>query len=161
MQTFLPYASFEQTARILDKPRLIKQRVECLQIYNALIDPEYGWQNHPAVNQWREYEGALLLYALAISFECEQRNVADHKGLGDFFEDEITMIKSVDLPAWVHDERVHLSHKSNLYRKDSEYYFFWGDIGPDVPYYWPSKDPKTEFYVPTKAELKRMNLNQR
>ena len=36
MQTFLPYASFEESAKVLDRQRLGKQRVECLQIFNAL-----------------------------------------------------------------------------------------------------------------------------
>lgn len=36
MQTFLPYPSFELSARVLDDKRLGKQRVECLQILKAL-----------------------------------------------------------------------------------------------------------------------------
>ena len=36
MQTFLPYADFERTAAVLDVRRLGKQRVEVLQICNAL-----------------------------------------------------------------------------------------------------------------------------
>lgn len=49
MQTFLPFPSFIESARVLDNKRLCKQRVECLQILKALHDPSYGWQNHPAV----------------------------------------------------------------------------------------------------------------
>ena len=40
MQTFLPYPSFELSARVLDDKRLGKQRVECLQILKALQPPE-------------------------------------------------------------------------------------------------------------------------
>ncbi len=36
MQTFLPYADFQQSAKCLDNKRLGKQRVECLQILNTL-----------------------------------------------------------------------------------------------------------------------------
>ena len=36
MQTFLPYKSFEQSAQVLDWRRLGKQRVEGMQIINAI-----------------------------------------------------------------------------------------------------------------------------
>ena len=69
MQTFLPYKSFEKTAECLDYRRLGKQRVEALQIFNALTGvptksgKSYtGWLNHPAVIMWKGYEEALLLY---------------------------------------------------------------------------------------------------
>ena len=36
MQTFLPYKSFEESAKVLDWRRLGKQRVEGMQIINAI-----------------------------------------------------------------------------------------------------------------------------
>ncbi len=55
MQTFLPYEDFTLSAQCLDYRRLGKQRVEALQIFNALTGAstkdgrEYrGWINHPA-----------------------------------------------------------------------------------------------------------------
>ena len=36
MQTFLPYPSFEESAKVLDWRRLGKQRVEGMQIINAI-----------------------------------------------------------------------------------------------------------------------------
>src|SRR3954468_19517979 len=53
MQTFLPVADFAGSARLLDTPRLGKQRVETLQILRAIELPDYGWANHPAVLMWR------------------------------------------------------------------------------------------------------------
>lgn len=41
MQTFLPYPSFSESARVLDNRRLGKQRVECLQILNTLANGPY------------------------------------------------------------------------------------------------------------------------
>lgn len=40
MQTFLPYPDFSASARVLDDKRLGKQRVECLQILNAMQPAE-------------------------------------------------------------------------------------------------------------------------
>ena len=65
MQTFLPYSDFERSAKTLDYKRLGKQRVEAYQILQALSDPNYGWQNHPAVKMWRGYEEALVAYYAA------------------------------------------------------------------------------------------------
>ena len=65
MQTFLPYASFEDVARTLDRKRLGKQRVEGMQILNVLAKPPGytgAWANHPAVKMWRGYENALKQY---------------------------------------------------------------------------------------------------
>jgi hypothetical protein len=53
MQTFLPVADFEESARLLDSPRLGKQRVETLQVLRALELPDYGWASHPVVRMWR------------------------------------------------------------------------------------------------------------
>ena len=39
MQTFLPYESFEESAKVLDYRRLGKQRVEGMQIINAIENP--------------------------------------------------------------------------------------------------------------------------
>ena len=53
MQTFLPYESFEESASVLDWRRLGKQRVEGMQIINAINNPKkQGWQNHPATIMW-------------------------------------------------------------------------------------------------------------
>jgi len=69
MQTFLPYKSFTKSAQVLDYKRLGKQRVEAMQIFNALTGVPTksgkaytGWLNHPAVVMWKDYEEALLLY---------------------------------------------------------------------------------------------------
>ncbi|MFL6108162.1 MAG: pyrimidine dimer DNA glycosylase/endonuclease V [Marmoricola sp.] len=49
MQTFLPYADFEKSARALDTKRLGKQRVETIQVVRALTWEGYGWRSPPAV----------------------------------------------------------------------------------------------------------------
>lgn len=49
MQTFLPYPDFRATAKVLDRQRLGKQRVETKQILLALERPgtPTGWGRHP------------------------------------------------------------------------------------------------------------------
>src|SRR3712207_9547123 len=64
MQTFLPVADFTETARLLDNPRLGKQRVECLQVLRALELPDYGWANHPVVTMWRGRPARPVLHPL-------------------------------------------------------------------------------------------------
>src|SRR5918911_4820112 len=66
MQTFVPVADFESSARLLDTARLGKQRVEALQILRALELPDYGWASHPAVTMWRGRTPALVAYGLAM-----------------------------------------------------------------------------------------------
>src|SRR5205814_10681154 len=66
MQTFLPYPSFERTARVLDVRRLGKQRVEALQVLRAQHIPNYGWRHHPVVKMWRGHDEALVYYGVTI-----------------------------------------------------------------------------------------------
>ena len=121
MQTFLPYADFRQSAQVLDMRRLGKQRVECLQILQTLLGYSQGWQNHPAVKMWRGYEQALLQYGLAICSEWIKRGYKDtckEKMLNLFSEVE----SNPSMPPWLGDKNFHESHRSNLLRKNSEYY---------------------------------------
>ena len=62
VQSFLPYANFEQSARALDTKRLGKQRVEVIQVVRALTWPGHGWAYHPAVLMWKGHEEALGRY---------------------------------------------------------------------------------------------------
>ncbi len=136
MQTFLPYPNFAESARVLDNRRLGKQRVETLQILNALSNPSYGWQNHPAVKMWRGHKDSLVVYGIAI---CREWLV---RGFNDTCADKIAAFSSGDIitdaPAWFGSDPFHASHRSNLLRKFPEHYaqFKWTD-GPDLPYIWP------------------------
>ena len=139
MQTFLPYADFEVTASVLDRQRLGKQRVETLQIMSALVK-NTGWVHHPATNMWRGYEGALLLYQAAI---CNEWVVA--RGYSD-----TCLLKTEELywtvndkfnpemPWWLGDIDIHISHQSNLVRKNFDYYSrAFPNVPDDLPYVWP------------------------
>lgn len=142
MQTFVPYPDFIPSAVVLDRARLGKQRVETLQILNSL-DPDYdkrGWANHPAVKMWRGHEGALARYGLACVNEWVARGYNDIK-CGPKLQAYADKYQDTTLPWWWGDMRVHLSHQSNLLRKDPEHYreFFVG-VTDNLPYHWPEGD---------------------
>lgn len=140
MQTFLPLEDFAQSARVLDKSRLGKQRVETLQILKALADSTYGWQNHPAVVMWRGYEFGLIDYGVAICDEWLTRGYQDtcKKQIEDFFG---VFDDSRWRPWWLGDPRLHISHQSNLLRKAPwAYGHLWPDVPRDLEYWWPSRE---------------------
>lgn len=135
MQTFLPYANFVDSAQVLDYRRLGKQRVETKQILNALAGNSKGWVNHPATVMWRGYETALAEYGFVICTEWIARGYKD--SLLDFFND--LRQESYELPNWLGNEDIHISHQSNLIRKDPAFYIpRFGNITPDLPYVWGS-----------------------
>lgn len=138
MQTFLPLTSYVESARVLDRQRLGKQRVECFQILRALTDTSYGWQNHPAVRMWCGYEASLQRYSLAICDEWTAR------GYADATREKILQIpippksREFTFPHWLGNPALHASHKSNLVRKlPSHYAPLFPGVTADLPYYWP------------------------
>jgi len=137
MQTFLPLGSFTESAGVLDDKRLGKQRVECLQILNALHNPAYGWQNHPATKMWCGYEASLINYGVAVCYEWIGRGHNDTcLPKIDAFRGRIHSINS-DCPAWITPDLC-LSHQSNLIRKDPNHYRKHFPTTPDnLPYVWP------------------------
>ena len=149
MQTFLPFADFDECAAVLDRRRLGKQRVEVLQILRALTRERYGWKSHPAVRMWAGYEEALGAYGLAMcrawragghADTCDPKIRVELDGLGitdPRGQDELA--KAGELPPWLGEEGLHRSHRAALLRKDLEWY---GPRFPDAPddddYLWPA-----------------------
>lgn len=138
MQTFLPYASFVSSARVLDRQRLGKQRVEAWQILNALRGERKGWVNHPATRMWEGHERSLALYGITMCYEWTRRGYRDT--MAQRFRPIVRGAFPV-APKWLGDEDFHLSHRSNLIRKMPEHYgVIWPDIPPDMPYVWPNQE---------------------
>jgi hypothetical protein len=135
MQTFLPVASFEESARILDYRRLGKQRVEAAQLIKA-ITVGSGWSNHPASKQWRGHLLLLCEYGVVMCHEWKRRGYEDN--LLDVFRDASVDAPVVEDPKWLGLEVYHASHRSNLLRKDPLYYRKFGWSEPlNLPYVWP------------------------
>lgn len=146
MQTFLPYDDFDRVASILDNKRLGKQRVEALQIMGNIVSTAEvpgGWHNHPAVKMWTGHEYWLMKYQTAI---CRQwtsvlgyKDTCWQKTMDHFASLPTEDQRRSERPWWLGDEAFHLSHQSNLIRKNPAHY---GPLFPGVPddleYVWPT-----------------------
>lgn len=134
MQTFLPYPDFHRSAQSLDRQRLGKQRVECLQMLRALQTGSGGWANHVCTKMWAGYETALKCYSNAIIKQWVQRGYKNTM--------EVYFIPAeFEMPWWFGDERLHASHRAALLHKLPEWYGQFGWVEePKLEYWWPRKD---------------------
>lgn len=141
MQTFLPYPNFQKSAEALDRQRLGKQRVECLQILNTILNNKKGWANHPAVTMWRTYENHLVDYGLAVCQEWIGRGYKDtcFNKIKSFQKLAPNGFKGMP-PEWLGDLKFHASHRAALLYKNPEFYqqFNWPEL-PKLDYFWPLK----------------------
>ncbi len=131
MQTFLPYPDFKKSAVVLDRQRLGKQRVECLQLLKG------QWSNHPASKMWRGSEYHLACYGLVICEEWRQRGYKD-----TVFDSILELLKTKYFgtlqPEWLGNPEFHLSHQSNLVRKAPEHYRkYFPEVPDNLEYVWP------------------------
>lgn len=132
MQTFLPYPDYKDSVSCLDKYRLGNQ------VYRegkTLISG--GWPNHPASFMWKGYFHQLALYCIEGLHELERRGLYYPQHFS-YFEDMLNFHPPTDAPPWLGNEALHSSHRSNLLRKDPEWYGQFGWKEPDdLPYVWP------------------------
>ena len=153
MQTFLPFADFEASARALDTKRLGKQRVEVIQVVRGLCRPGYGWRNHPAVLMWKGYEEALARYGftvcdvwIGLGFDdtCATTIAADVSEFGVVeVRSQSELAAAGLLPPWLGDEALHRSHRSALVRKDPDFYrSAFPDVPDDLDYVWPVRSER-------------------
>jgi len=139
MQTFLPYKKFESSARVLDRQRLGKQRVETMQIMTALVRGG-GWENHPVTKMWRGYEFALMSYQEAICAEWVRRGYKDTclEKTREIFMELPEERRRPRVPAWLGLKKLHSTHRANLLRKSVMHYsqFHWPER-PQEGYWYP------------------------
>lgn len=138
MQTFLPYKSFESSARVLDQQRLGKQRVETMQIMTALVRGT-GWIHHPATKMWRGYEFALMSYQEAICNEWTRRGHKDTclEKTREIFMELPAERRLPKVPAWLGLKKIHSIHRANLLRKSPVHY---------TQFHWPEKAAEGYWY---------------
>lgn len=139
MQTFMTHDNYYDTAYALDDKRLGKQRVEAFQILKALrgdYNDTGAWVNHPATVMWRGNTFQLACYGYAICEVWISRGFSDT--LLDEFINEMHNKRTTQEPWWVNQELLHLTHQSNLMRKDADFYDF--GVPNNIPYVWPLDD---------------------
>lgn len=162
MQTFLPYPDFEKSAHVLDDKRLNKQIVETYQILRILcgLSSGRGWRSHPAVNMWKTYECALYLY-----WSCCINEWVSRSNFSKFYPLPVINNCKLIMPYWFGDLDFHLSHQSNLVRKeiqsgvlghiltvskihtDVHYRSIFGDIPNNINYIWPKPISDDKEYI--------------
>tara|TARA_B100000745_G_scaffold288947_1_gene226741 strand:- start:92 stop:418 length:327 start_codon:yes stop_codon:yes gene_type:complete len=101
-----------------------------MQIINTILNPEAkGWKNHPIVIMWTPYVQALQLYTNTMINEWIKRGYNNNMKLYE--------ISSIQFPHWLGNKELHSSHRSNLLRKDTEYYSQFGwEEDSNLPYIW-------------------------
>ena len=143
MQTFLPYQDIDKSLDVLDYRRLGKQRVEAFQLLNVLLDrnTRKGWKNHPICKMWRGYENALKHYLNTSIKKWIERGYNNNMKLEDIKGEII-------YPKWFGNKKFHSSHRSNLLRKDFDFYskYGWTD-NPDDPYQWFNSDTNSFYNI--------------
>ncbi len=157
MQTFLPYPSYLESAKCLDRLRLGKQRIEAKEIllinlhllnpqrYNLQFLSNYNmpkWRikrhiNHPCVLMWQSNLFELCIYGLSICQEWMNRGYKDnqHLVLHELLKETLEFPQE---KLWfIGNEDFHNSHKSNLLRKDFNFYskYNW-NVVITLPYLW-------------------------
>lgn len=144
MITFLPLASFTRSAAVLDSRRLGKQRLEAMELLDAIRGLNPSLANHPAAEMWRGHERSLAEYGLAVCQEWKKRGFADIMELD--FKLALISLPPCELPSWFGDVRLHASHRANLVRKDPRWYVDlcgWQEH-PMNEYWWPTRQDEVE-----------------
>jgi hypothetical protein len=139
MQTFLPYPDFIKSMECLDFKRLNSQCNEARLAIRVIEGKVNGWRNHPVVLQWHDNLTLLKMYHNAAVLVWNTKTKKDGspvKKRAIFYTPNV----NIALPWWIGYEPYHISHRSNLLRKDFNFYnqFDWA-IPTDLPYVWPSK----------------------
>lgn len=149
MQTFMPYADFQESVRCLDDKRLNKQILECDQICSALKGTS-GWKHHPAVLMWRGFGTALVHYRNLALEEWVRRGRNSTRVKWE-------LDGPIVYPSWI-GGILHSTHRSNLLRKLPAWYeqFGWTEP-PDMEYYWPVRTSPRGIITISEEEYKIQN----
>jgi hypothetical protein len=161
VNTFMLSSDYKITAKLLDRQRLGKQRVEAKQIIEAIAslyihdgskwvpNPNPSkWMHHPATRMWLGYATNLMVYFNVITQEWIERG---YKNNLLFYTDNLSYIQ----PPWTYWKQVHYSHMASLMRKDVQYYhdkLSYPYIYNLHGYVWESKLPEEMKIKLTKGE---------
>lgn len=105
-----------------------------MQILNTITGKSNGWANHPATKMWVGHEAALWEYMYCMINEWVSRG----------YKNNIVIARpdqELVLPHWLGEPKLHLSHRSNLLRKNFQWYSqFFPDDPTDLQYIWPTNE---------------------
>lgn len=133
MQTFLPYADFEQSAACFDYRRLGSQINECTQLLDALHETNNGgYRNHTVTRMWKFYEFQLATFGLVCEDEWESRGYRVRVNRAKLEQHlEWAESGSQEFPFWFGDSEVHDRYKRLLIWKKPDFYQpKWPDLTP-------------------------------
>lgn len=136
MQTFLPVPDFWGSATLLDRGRLGKQRLETMQIMQALTglrcDDGTGEpvphpappsvEKHWVTALWRGHELALWRYQREVVREWVSRGYRDACWAKTDRLFRAAGMPGDDRPPWLGDEEFHAQHRARLVAKDPGLY---------------------------------------
>jgi hypothetical protein len=136
MQTFLAYPEYIGSMMVLDKHRLGNQ------VYReGKTLATGGWPNHPASKMWRGHENSLCDYLLAGVYAMSIRGWHKPEVVErwrTYFMELRETFPDTGPPFWVGDPAFHAAHRSNLLRKNPDWYAQFGWTEPDdLEYVWP------------------------
>jgi len=103
---------------------------------------------------WRGYDNALFEYLRVIKDECLYRGIQTEKNwnaLTEMYKWNWNRGNNILMPPWWGDNKVHQSHRNNLYRKDPEHYAEFANdkfisCCDKCNYYWPTHKTLTETF---------------
>lgn len=154
MQTFLPLPNFYQSLWTLDPKRLGNQ------IYlEAKIIVNGGWPNHPISKMWKGYEWQLCTYCLEGLRVLANKHNRNYPHWEDYFFELQKTFTNKSLPPWIGFKPLHLSHQSNLVRKNPNHYkqfipnLFSVKSLIELPYIW--YDPVLKKYYNKDSKMKK------
>lgn len=129
MITWLPFVDFKDSAWILSDSHLKEQRWDAKRIILTLEGhiPNKDWRTLPEVRMWEDYPEVLALYGFVACTEWCRRH--GRCNVRSFFALRVPK-HDFEVPEWLGDEEIHLSHQSNLIAQQPERY---SRVWPEVP----------------------------
>ncbi len=139
MMVWLPYESFEESARSMDSRTLTIQRFDAFRLLSAITkDAPTGMRSTPCFLLWRDHPLWLASYGVAVSLEWE-RQANRPSELTNRFRDHLASVTDLTepYPRWLGDSLLHLSHRSNMIRLSPEHYqALWPGVIEGLPLFW-------------------------
>lgn len=146
---FVPSANFLEIADTLDAETLqgnVNSIAAVLDEIHQVADREslsLAYYNIMLFRSWRGSEVQLAQLGLVCVEKLRSFGIKnyDQARMEWHFVNATSAINdgAMDMPWWIDDERVHMSHRSVLLQIDSEYYQpLYGDV-PVTPIFWPER----------------------